>query len=194
MDHTQKLAAFLAGVSLNALPPEVIDKAKLCLLDYVANVYGSLELEAVSGVVAYVRSLGGPAAASVLGCGFKTDLHNAAFLNGTTAEAIEAQDGLRFGGNHPGTAVIPAALAVAEERGLGGAEVIEAIVAGYEAANRPAAAMHPWHTLTGFLPTGTCGTFGAAAAAARLMGPTRRRCSTPWAAPGIWPPSPWRSS
>jgi 2-methylcitrate dehydratase PrpD len=42
------------------------------------------------------------------------------------------------------------------------------VVAGYEAANRPAAAMHPWHTLSGFLPTGTCGTFGAAAAAAKL--------------------------
>jgi 2-methylcitrate dehydratase PrpD len=86
------------------------------------------------------------------------------------AEAIEAQDGVRFGGNHPGTAVIPAALAIAEERGLGGAAVITAVVAGYEAANRPAAAMHPWHTLSGFLPTGTCGTFGAAAAAARLLG------------------------
>jgi 2-methylcitrate dehydratase PrpD len=163
MAHSQKLATFLARVSLTDLPPEVIHKAKLCVLDYIANVYGSLELEAVSGVVSYIRSLGGPAVASVLGCGFKTDLHHAAFLNGTTAEAIEAQDGLRFGGNHPGTAVIPAALAVAEARGQGGGQVIEAIVAGYEAANRPAAAMHPWHTLSGFLPTGTCGTFGAAA-------------------------------
>ncbi len=170
MDHTEKLAAFLAGITFDALPPEIVHKAKLCVLDYVANVYGSLELGAVSGVVEYVRSLGGPPRATVLGCGFRTDLHHAAFLNGTTAEAIEAQDGLRFGGNHPGTAVIPAALAVAEEKGLGGREVIEAVVAGYEAADRPAAAMHPWHTLGGFLPTGTCGTFGAAAAAARLRG------------------------
>lgn len=170
MDHTEKLAAFLAGITFDALPPEVVHKAKLCILDYVANVYGSLELEAVSGVVEYVRSLGGPSRSTVLGCGFRTDLHHAAFLNGTTAEAIEAQDGLRFGGNHPGTAVIPAALAVAEEKGRGGKAVIEAVVAGYEAADRPAAAMHPWHTLGGFLPTGTCGTFGAAAAAARLRG------------------------
>ncbi len=92
------------------------------------------------------------------------------YERGVTAEAIEAQDGLRFGGNHPGTAVIPAALAIAETTGMGGKAVIEAVVAGYEAANRPAAAMHPWHTLGGFLPTGTCGTFGAAAAVARLKG------------------------
>ena len=170
MDHSKNLAAFLSDVSLAALPKEVIQKAKLCILDYVANVYGSYELEATSRVVSYIRSLGGPAVATVLGGGFKTDLHHAAFLNGTTAEAIEGQDGLRFGGNHPGTAVIPAALAVAEESGLGGGAVIEAVVAGYEAANRPAAAMHPWHTLKGFLPTGTCGAFGAAAAAARLRG------------------------
>jgi 2-methylcitrate dehydratase PrpD len=59
---------------------------------------------------------------------------------------------------------------VAEDRGLGGREVIEAVVAGYEAAGRIAAAMHPHHTLAGFLPTGTCGAFGAAATASKLMG------------------------
>ena len=170
MNETRRLAAFCAGVTLDSLPAGVVEKAKLCVLDYVANVYGSLELEAVSRVVSYVRSLGGPAIASVLGCGFKTGIHHAAFLNGVTAEAIEAQDGLRFGGNHAGTAVIPAALAVAEDLGCGGREVLEAVVAGYEAANRVAAAVHPSHTLSGFLPTGTCGTFGAAVAAGRLMG------------------------
>jgi 2-methylcitrate dehydratase PrpD len=170
MEYTRKLAEFCAGVSLERLPAEVVDKTKLCVLDFFANVYGSLELEAVSRVVSYIRSLGGPETATALGCGFKTGIHNAAFLNGTTAEAIEGQDGLRFGGNHPGTAVIPAALAVAESLGLGGKEVIEAVVAGYEAASRPAAAMHPHHTLAGFLPTGTCGAFGAAAAASKLMG------------------------
>ncbi|MGQ9572098.1 MAG: MmgE/PrpD family protein [Dehalococcoidia bacterium] len=170
MEYTRKLAEFCAGVSLQRLPAEVVDKAKLCILDFIANVYGSLQLEAVSRVAAYIRSLGGPEAATALGCGFKTGIHNAAFLNGTAAEALEAQDGLRFGGNHPGTAVIPAALVVAESLGRGGREVIEAVVAGYEAACRPAAAMHPHHTLAGFLPTGTCGAFGAAAAASKLMG------------------------
>ncbi len=170
MDHTRKLAKFCHDVSIKNLSPEVIHKAKLCVLDYIANIYGSLELDAVRSVVDYVQSLGGPKAASALGCGFKTGLQNAAFINGTTAEAIEAQDGLRFGGNHPVSAVLPVAFVLAESLKRGGKEVIEAVVAGYEAADRPAAAMHPWHTLSGFLPTGTCGTFGAAAAAAKLMG------------------------
>lgn len=169
MDYTRKLAEFCANVTFEELPDEVVRKARLCALDYVANVYGSLELDAVQAVVSYFRGMGGDGVASVLGCGFKTGARDAAFINGTTAEAIEAQDGVRFGGNHPVSAVMPAALAVAELLGLGGREVIEAIVAGYDAANRTAAAMHPFHTLSGFLPTGTCGAFGAAAAAARLM-------------------------
>lgn len=170
MEYTRKLAEFCSNVTLETLPAEVVHKAKLCILDYVANIYGSLELETVRNIAAYIRSVGAPETVTALGCGFKTDVHQAAFINGTTAEAIEAQDGSRFGGNHPGVAVIPAALAVAEAVGAGGPAVIEAVVAGYEAANRPAAAMHPWHTLGGFLPTGTCGTYGAAVAAARLKG------------------------
>ncbi|MDZ4132345.1 MAG: MmgE/PrpD family protein [Dethiobacteria bacterium] len=169
MSYTKELSAFCADLTYDSIPRDAAGKAKLCLLDYLANIYGSLELEAVRSVVDYVRSLGGPETATALGCGFKTGLQNAAFINGTTAEAIEAQDGLRFGGNHPVSAVIPAALASAELTGAGGKKVIEAVVAGYEVANRIAASMHPHHTLSGFLPTGTCGTFGAAAAVAKIM-------------------------
>ena len=170
MEYTKELVRFCSDLSFDKLPHEVIHKAKLCVLDYVANIYGSLELDAVRSVVDFVRSLGGPETATALGCGFRTGLQNAAFINGTTAEAIEAQDGLRFGGNHPVSAVIPAAFAVSESLGLGGPRLMEAVVAGYEVANRAAAAMHPFHTLSGFLPTGTCGTFGAAVAVSKLMG------------------------
>ncbi|HOD13817.1 MAG: MmgE/PrpD family protein [Spirochaetes bacterium] len=170
MDYTRDLVRFCSDLSYDKLPAEATHKAKLCVLDYVANVYGSLELDATRGVIEFVKSLGGPREATALGCGFKTGLQNAAFINGTTAEAIEAQDGLRFGGNHPVCAVVPAALALAESRGRDGKELIAALVAGYEMANRSAAAVHPFHTLSGFLPTGTCGTFGAAIAASRLMG------------------------
>ncbi|MGV7930708.1 MAG: MmgE/PrpD family protein [Spirochaetota bacterium] len=62
MDHTIKLARFCSDVSFDSLPGEVIHKAKLCVLDYIANIYGSLELDAVKAVVEYVESLGGPKA------------------------------------------------------------------------------------------------------------------------------------
>ncbi len=166
---TLALAEFCAAIRYDALPQAVIEKTRLCILDYVANIYGSLQLDAVKKTADYIKSLGPGGPATAMGCGFRTDIHHAALVNGTLAEAIEAQDGVRFGGNHPGTAVIPAALALAEVRGLSGIKIIEAVVAGYEAANRISAAMHPWHTLGGFLPTGTCGAFGAAVAAGHLM-------------------------
>jgi 2-methylcitrate dehydratase PrpD len=169
MDETRKLAAFCAGVWIDNMPPEVVHKAKLCMLDYIANVYGSLELEAVRGVVSYMKAMGTGGPSTALACGFKTTPQNAAFINGILAEAIEAQDGVRFGGNHPVSAVTPAALAVGEAYECSGRDLIEAIVAGYEATNRVAAAVHPFLTLSGFLPTGACGTFGAAVAASRMM-------------------------
>jgi 2-methylcitrate dehydratase PrpD len=169
MDETRRLAAFCAGVTIDDLPAEVVRKARLCVLDYIANVYGSLELETVREVVTYVRAMGDGGPSTALACGFKTTPQNAAFLNGTLAEAIEAQDGVRFGGNHPVSAVTPAAIAVSEIYECSGRDLIEAIVAGYEAADRVAASVHPFLTLSGFLPTGACGTFGAAVAAAKLM-------------------------
>jgi 2-methylcitrate dehydratase PrpD len=169
-EYTQQLIRFCSDLSFDTLPEQVWHKAKLCVLDYVANIYGSLELDAVRSSIEFVRSLGDSEAATALGCGFKTGLQSAAFINGLTGEAIEAQDGLRFGGNHSGVSVIPAALAVAETLELTGKRLIEAVVAGYEVSNRVAAAMHPWHTLSGFLPTGTCGTLGSAVAVSKLMG------------------------
>jgi 2-methylcitrate dehydratase PrpD len=170
MEYTKELARYCHGLDFGALPEEVVLRTKLCVLDYIANIYGSLQLDAVRGVVEFVREMGGPEAATALGCGFKTGIQSAAFINGTLAEAIEAQDGLRFGGNHPVCAVIPAALALTESLGRDGKALIAAVVAGYEVANRVSAAVHPFHTLSGFMPTGTCGTFGAAAAASKLMG------------------------
>ncbi len=170
MDETRLLADFCARARWDDLPAEVQRRAKICVLDFIANVYGSLQLREVRAIADYVRSLGGAPTAAVLGCGYGTAPPLAAFVNGTLAESIEGQDGLRYGGNHPVSAVMPAALATAESEGSDGRKFLEAMVAGYEVANRTAAAVHPSHTLSGFLPTGTCGTFGAAAAAAKLMG------------------------
>jgi len=169
LDETKKLAAFCSGVSIGDLPPEVVAKARLCVLDYIANVYGSLQLQAVRDVVSYIKAMGGEGQSTALAVGFKTTPQNAAFLNGVLAEAIEAQDGVRFGGNHPVSAVTPAAIAMGEVYKCGGADLIEAIVAGYEATNRVAASVHPFLTLSGLLPTGACGTFGAAIAAGKMM-------------------------
>jgi len=169
MEYTKILSDFCAKLTYNDIPEQVIYKAKLCLLDYIANVYGSLEIEAVKNIIEFVKSMTSKGTSTILGTKEKTDLLSAAFINGTTAEAIEAQDGLRFGGNHPVCAVMPAALTVGEKFKKDGKSILTSIIAGYEVANRAAASVHPFHTLSGFLPTGTCGTFGAATTTGKLM-------------------------
>jgi 2-methylcitrate dehydratase PrpD len=89
-------------------------------------------------------------------------------LGGTAAHGIELDDGYRQGSVHPGCAVVPAVLAVGYDTGASGKAVIEAIVAGYETAIAIARASHPDLRQRGFHPTGTCGVFAAAAAAAKL--------------------------
>ena len=100
-------------------------------------------------------------------------------VNGTAAHAFELDD-FHNAKLHPGAVVIPAAFAVAEARGIGGARLETAIAAGYEVMIRTSLALDPSEgRLRGWHLTAICGTFGAAAAAAVLMGLDAER--TAWA-------------
>ena len=93
----------------------------------------------------------------------------AALVNAAASHAVEMDDVHKASILHPAAPVIPAALAMAEREGASGREFLAAIVVGYEVAIRVGEAMGPshyrfWHT------TGTCGIFGAAAAAAKILG------------------------
>ncbi|MAN80821.1 MAG: 2-methylcitrate dehydratase, partial [Magnetovibrio sp.] len=103
--------------------------------------------------------------------GETTDARTAAFINGAASHTVEFDDIYRNALYHPGVPVISAALAIAQARGVSGARLLTGIIAGYEVSNRLGAAANPahyefWHT------TGTIGTFGAAAAAANILGLT----------------------
>ena len=109
--------------------------------------------------------------ASAIGAGFQTSAAWAALVNGATAHALEMDDVTRESSLHPGTVVIPAALAVAEEQGSSATDFLAAVVAGYEVTMRVGAALNPASAYErGFHPTGVAGAFGAAAAAARVLG------------------------
>jgi len=95
----------------------------------------------------------------------------AAMLNGTLAHSLDFDDTHAPGSLHPSAPIVPAALAAAEMAGADGKALIAAIVAGYELQIRLALALDPAaHYDRGFHPTATCGAFGAAAAAGRLLG------------------------
>lgn len=111
---------------------------------------------------------GGPA--SIIGKAPKTATTHAAFINGSLAEVLEMQDGIRYGGVHPSSTVIPAVFALAEQNRLSGKDLILAIAVGYEFLGRFTKLVYPQPLLRGFNMTGVCGAFGAAVGCSKLLG------------------------
>lgn len=167
---TRELAAFTAGLRYEHLSPATRFMARQCILDWLACcIRGSAEPpgQIIRRVVA---AQGGREEATVFGAApFRTTALQAALANGAFSHALDMDDLHNASIIHLGTVVVPAALAVAEHTGASGPALIAAVVAGYEAGARVGEAVNPesyfyWHT------TGTAGTFGAAAAAASLLG------------------------
>ena len=166
-----RLGAFVANTRYEDLPAEVVHKAKRHILDTLgAGLAGATSQEAQRTLAALLRT-DGPGAAVVWGTRSQLSPRNAALINGTAAHAFELDD--TGGCDHSGAVVVPAALAALAitQRPVSGAEFILAIVLGYDVARRVLDGFggYPAHNEPGWHSTGTCGTFGAATAAARIL-------------------------
>ena len=173
MGVTAKLSAFTAGIRLDALPPEVVTRARFLLLDLVGNIVRARhDAESTASFLAAARAMGMAAGnCGVFGDAARYTPAGAAFLNGALAHSLDFDDTHAAGSLHPGAPVIPAALAAGEMVGASGADVLAGIIAGYEVTCRVALALPAAeHYDRGYHPTATCGAFGAAAAAARVLG------------------------
>jgi 2-methylcitrate dehydratase PrpD len=173
MGVTGELARFCSEISVERLPTEVVDRARFLVLDLVGNIVRARhDAESTGPFLAATRAMGLAAGnAGVFGDSARYTPAGAAFLNGALAHSLDFDDTHAPGSLHPGAPVIPAALAAGEMAGAPGADVLAAIVAGYEVTCRVALALPAGeHYDRGFHPTATCGAFGAAAAAARVFG------------------------
>ena len=175
MGLTHRLSSFAAAIRLETLPPPVVARARLLTLDLVGNIVRARhDAESTPALLAAVRALGLAAGNSgVFGDCARYTPAGAAFLNGALGHSLDFDDTHAGGSLHPGCPVIPAALAAGEMVGASGADVLAAIVAGYEVTCRIALALPAAeHYQRGYHPTATCGVFGAAAAASRVFGLT----------------------
>jgi 2-methylcitrate dehydratase PrpD len=160
-----RLAAFCAELHWVDLPVAARERAKELLLDFLGVAARGSGERSSAPVLAFVRGTQPSGEASVIGADFRSSAAWAALANGTSAHAIELDDVTTESSLHPGVAVIPAALAVAEERGAPTTAFLEAIVAGYEVTLRLGNALNPASAYArGFHPTGVAGVFGAAVA------------------------------
>src|SRR6185369_8850669 len=166
----ESIAGYGASDTMRALPPEVMHHAKRAVIDWFAALYpGTRASPAVNLVQAHKAELG-VGRSSLPGFGTTAFPATAAWINGSAAHSVEFDDIFRDAVYHPGCPVIAAALALAEDRGRSGRELLNAITVGYEISTRIGTAVQPSH-YTYFHTTGTVGVFGAAAAGAALLAP-----------------------
>ena len=130
------LAACWSGMAVGDLPNEVVGAARRFVLDTLACCVAGARTEAVDAVIGAIEASGqrleGPA--SLLGRGGALPADRAALVNGTAAHALELDD---FGGcGHSGAVVVPSVMAVAEQMGASGGDVVLAVAAGYDVAAR----------------------------------------------------------
>lgn len=171
MDISRQIAEYVISTESASMPESARAISRLSLIDWIAVAVAGRD-EPVSQIVRQMMlEEGGTSQASVIGSDLKLPARAAALSNGTTSHALDYDDTHFIYLGHPGVAVIPAALAMAEKIGdikLG--EFIDACLIGFEVACRVGAWLGRNHYQTGFHITATAGSFGATAAVCRLMG------------------------
>jgi 2-methylcitrate dehydratase PrpD len=168
---TRALAEQARTLSYADLPGDVRTLARQCVLDYVACTLAGSKEELTDILLAEAEEQGGTPTAAVIGHAARLPVLSAALVNGAASHALDFDDVNMAMTGHPSVVLLSALLALAEERGSSGRDVLTAFVAGYELQCRLGLLLAPGHyNVLGFHATGTLGSFGAAAACAHLLG------------------------
>jgi 2-methylcitrate dehydratase PrpD len=168
--YSQAIARFLCGLKLEEVPQGVVDKAKLVFLDTLGIALASSTMDFGRMVTNVARQLGGPNSSRLIGSPLKVAAANAVLANGTLAHGLDYDDTLEEAIVHTGCCAGMTALAVGEELGASGKAVLEAAIAGTEVMCKVGLIAPGKFHARGFHPTALCSTFGAAAAAGKLLG------------------------
>ena len=176
---TRELADFVADSRWRDVPAEVRREGIRGLLNYVGCALGGCNDEAIALAIRVLTSTFGPRQAGIISRGERCDILNAAFLNAASANVLEYDDTHLPTVMHPAAPVAAGLFALAEARGATGAALLHAFILGVEVSCRVGNAVMPHHYRRGAHITATCGIFGAAAAAAKLLGLDPQRMS--WA-------------
>jgi 2-methylcitrate dehydratase PrpD len=151
-------------------PADIPLLIKQCILDWLGIAIAAATDPAAQILRQALEEQGGHPQAFVFGSARRLPTQQAAMLNGTIAHLLDYDDVNLALPGHCTAPVLPAVLALAEREGASGAEVLNAFLTGYETTCRIARLVAPGHYNRGFHATATVGTFGAAAACARLFG------------------------
>jgi 2-methylcitrate dehydratase PrpD len=168
---TQRVARYAAATTSVALPDAVKERARLVIFDEIACAYFGARSLAGDMSARYAAQLAGPAEARIYATGMRVAAVNAALANGAAGHGEEV-DGAHVVGGHPGASIVHAAVAMAERQRTPGAELLNAVVLGYDIGVR---VVESCGKLFGVknrfgLNSDFLYTIGAASAASRLLG------------------------
>jgi 2-methylcitrate dehydratase PrpD len=167
----RELSTYIAGALKRPLPENVVEKTQHHVLDTFAAMISGSRLLPGKKAIGYVKTLGGAKEATVIGSRVVTSAQHAALANGMLGHADETDDSHAPSLSHPGCAVVPAALAMAEREGANGTAFLRAVALGYDVGSRLNLALHPYDFRTVGHSTHSFGPmFGSAAAAGALAG------------------------
>ncbi|HEY0293757.1 MAG TPA: MmgE/PrpD family protein [Bordetella sp.] len=169
--YTDAAARFASELSLDSVPPEIAGKARACLLyglgiglACVDSAYGRIARHALEALDGAAAQRGG---ATVLATGARLPLSAAAFSNAAMMHGRCQED--TCGSAHLGVAILPCLLALIEADKAPAANLLPALIAGYETAGRIEARLSRASTARGLRASPLYGTLAAAVAAARAM-------------------------
>ena len=175
---TNAVTRFITTTRLDDIPPDAIQQAKRCVIDGIGVILAGSTVRGSAIVREYVQSISDRREATALGPDrLMAPVPLAALANGASGHAMDYDDtqlsttpDRTFGLlTHPTLPPLVASLAISERTGLSGAAFLEAFLVGFEVECKIAEAIDPNHYERGFHSSGTAGTFGSAAAAAKLL-------------------------
>jgi len=167
---TAELSERIAATRYDDLPEDICQLTRQCLLDWLAVTLAGSREDLARILLDEAVEQGGNPAASLVGFHIRVPTQQAALVNGAISHALDYDDVNLTMSGHPSAPIVASLLALADARGATGRDVIAAFVAGYETTCRIGALVAPGHYGRGFHATATVGSFGAAAACARLLG------------------------
>jgi 2-methylcitrate dehydratase PrpD len=164
---SQLIADFIVSFNLKSVPPEVIERARVGIIDTVGVMLAGCRQDVSRILCEMVKLEGSAPAASIVGQSFKASPQLAALANGVAAHAMDYD--FTFVSGQAASPVLPAILPVAETTGATPAEITAAFIIGCEVSARMARANFLASSVGGWHGVGVFGVVGAAAACARLM-------------------------
>lgn len=172
---TAQIATYISQANADDYSAELYEHATLAFMDWICVSVVATDDPATQSVLKQASTYGGHAQASVIGLEDKVSISQAALINGTMSHAYDYDDTLTLFMGHPTATILPAAVAIAEWKGLSTKQLLAGYLLGLEVGSWLAQVIGPQHYLSGFHGTATIGRHAATATVSFLLGLTREQ-------------------